>query len=348
MSVEIACSDFVELVDDYLDGGLDEARRDSFELHETGCAGCLAYHGQLRRTRHLLAAQRRRPATGAGPSGEAAPQPAERQAAFKFLQRGAVGPFSGFRWPADEWVSGTEPFAVCAGAIHACGIDDLPYWLHEELWRVELGGPVQEHEHKLLRAVRAARRAVTAWDGERARRFASHAQPKSIESPQASSSRRRRNAQRCATNSSATRTSQRRLRSRRSRRISAAGSRARTPPLRSGRVRSRGWRMSSAFVQLGRLDRVAAACGGKPPSGVVLLVCVIAAVARRLAAPRSRRPPTNEKQVRICHATSSETNPYVSETPAIANNGDLQGGHLNHEGPVFPGAEWGHDRLTTT
>ncbi|HEX4525442.1 MAG TPA: hypothetical protein VH108_01720 [Gaiellaceae bacterium] len=49
----------------------------------------------------------------------------------------------------------------------------------------------------------------------------------------------------------------------------------------------------------------------------------------------------NEKQVRICHASSSHTNPYVSEEPAIANNGDLSGGHLNHTGPVFPGADWG-------
>ena len=49
----------------------------------------------------------------------------------------------------------------------------------------------------------------------------------------------------------------------------------------------------------------------------------------------------NEKKVRICHATSSEKNPYVSNEPAIANNGDLQGGHLNHTGPVFPAADWG-------
>ena len=27
--------------------------------------------------------------------------------------------------------------------------------------------------------------------------------------------------------------------------------------------------------------------------------------------------------------------------PAIANNGDLQGGHLNHTGPVFPADDWG-------
>jgi hypothetical protein len=49
----------------------------------------------------------------------------------------------------------------------------------------------------------------------------------------------------------------------------------------------------------------------------------------------------NEKKVRICHASSSETNPYASEEPAIENNGDLHGGHLDHIGPVFPAKDWG-------
>ena len=52
----------------------------------------------------------------------------------------------------------------------------------------------------------------------------------------------------------------------------------------------------------------------------------------------------NEKQVRICHATSSESNPYVENTPAIANNGDLKGGHLDdkHHGPAsFLPIDWG-------
>ena len=75
-------------------------------------------------------------------------------------------------------------------------------------------------------------------------------------------------------------------------------------------------------------------------AGVVVLAGLVCAVccrdqARVLAVARA---PT---KVRICHATSSHSNPYVSNEPAIANNGDLQGGHLNHTGPVFPAADWG-------
>ena len=59
--------------------------------------------------------------------------------------------------------------------------------------------------------------------------------------------------------------------------------------------------------------------------------------------PAASQPNDNERKVRICHATSAEKNPYVSNEPAIANNGDLHGGHLDkeHQGPVFPGAGWG-------
>jgi hypothetical protein len=45
--------------------------------------------------------------------------------------------------------------------------------------------------------------------------------------------------------------------------------------------------------------------------------------------------------VEICHRTSADRNPYVRNRPAIANNGDLEGGHLNHVGPVYPEANWG-------
>lgn len=52
-------------------------------------------------------------------------------------------------------------------------------------------------------------------------------------------------------------------------------------------------------------------------------------------------PPEPERKVRICHATSADKNPYVSNEPAIANNGDLHGGHLDHTGPVYPANGWG-------
>ena len=37
----------------------------------------------------------------------------------------------------------------------------------------------------------------------------------------------------------------------------------------------------------------------------------------------------------ICHATNSDTNPYVTESPNIQNDGSLVGGHLDHTGPIW-------------
>lgn len=73
------------------------------------------------------------------------------------------------------------------------------------------------------------------------------------------------------------------------------------------------------------------------PWTIVVFVFALAAFA---AIPAAADLP-NEKKVRICHATSSRSNPYVENEPAIANNGDLEGGHLNHEGPAFPADDWG-------
>jgi hypothetical protein len=72
-------------------------------------------------------------------------------------------------------------------------------------------------------------------------------------------------------------------------------------------------------------------------------VLVLAAVGcLSVVGPQPAAPaPLASKSVRICHATSSQSSPYTPQEPAIANNGDLQGGHLNHTGPVFPAADWG-------
>jgi cysteine-rich repeat protein len=50
---------------------------------------------------------------------------------------------------------------------------------------------------------------------------------------------------------------------------------------------------------------------------------------------------TTPSSITICHATSSNSNPYNQQSPNIQNNGDLQGGHLNHTGGVYPTAGWG-------
>jgi anti-sigma factor RsiW len=49
----VTCQELVELVTDYFDGALDEARRDQFEAHLNVCPGCERYVEQLRVTLRL-------------------------------------------------------------------------------------------------------------------------------------------------------------------------------------------------------------------------------------------------------------------------------------------------------
>jgi len=69
--------------------------------------------------------------------------------AYKFLARGAIGPVSRVRWPlpspggAGPWLAADAPLAVCRSGVHACLKDQLAFWLHEELWQVELEGELR-------------------------------------------------------------------------------------------------------------------------------------------------------------------------------------------------------------
>lgn len=76
---------------------------------------------------------------------------------FKFLASGAVGPFSGYRWPAPggarepgEWVTAEDGLDPCRSGLHVCRSVDLPFWVHEELYVVEIDGPVTEYESFVL------------------------------------------------------------------------------------------------------------------------------------------------------------------------------------------------------
>jgi hypothetical protein len=66
--------------------------------------------------------------------------------AYKFLKTGAVGLVSGFQWPMPrgdtpgQWVEAQGPVRECESGIHVCRPGDLPYWMFDELWAIEVEG----------------------------------------------------------------------------------------------------------------------------------------------------------------------------------------------------------------
>jgi hypothetical protein len=93
--------------------------------------------------------------------------------AYKFLRSGRIGPFSGFPWPEPgEWVRADCDMVACRRGIHACRIRDLPWWLSDELWEIELGGDVRIDEHKIFAPSGRLRSQVAGWTPECAQEYA--------------------------------------------------------------------------------------------------------------------------------------------------------------------------------
>jgi hypothetical protein len=86
--------------------------------------------------------------------------------AYKFLDEGAVAPFTRFRWPRGEWVRAPQG-AGDERWIHACRVGDLPYWLPyspgAELWRVELAEPLVDAPHQIASPRGRLLEPVAAW-----------------------------------------------------------------------------------------------------------------------------------------------------------------------------------------
>jgi hypothetical protein len=99
--------------------------------------------------------------------------------AYKFLSAGRVGRFSGYEWPAPGdggpggWVRAARPLRVCVDAIHACRARDLPFWLDDELWVIELEGEVFAQDTKVVAGGGRLVSQVSGWTGEAALDFAS-------------------------------------------------------------------------------------------------------------------------------------------------------------------------------
>jgi hypothetical protein len=93
--------------------------------------------------------------------------------AYKFLRTGRIGPFSGFGWPEPGvWVRADNDTARCRTGIHACRTQDLPWWLADELWEVELADPLQVDEHKVLAPAGRLRSPIEGWTPTCARQYA--------------------------------------------------------------------------------------------------------------------------------------------------------------------------------
>jgi hypothetical protein len=95
--------------------------------------------------------------------------------AYKFLCAGRVAPFTRHVWPEPgEWVEALTPApasgtagdgpAVCLTGVHACHPRDLPLWLDDELWEIELAGQIAESDSKVAAERGRLRRRIGAWN----------------------------------------------------------------------------------------------------------------------------------------------------------------------------------------
>jgi hypothetical protein len=92
--------------------------------------------------------------------------------AFKFLAAGAVGLYSGFRWPVPgngepgEWVTMEGSLVACSRGLHACRAEGLLDWIDEELWEIELAGEVLENAEAGVVLAQRGRllRQLEEWD----------------------------------------------------------------------------------------------------------------------------------------------------------------------------------------
>lgn len=88
--------------------------------------------------------------------------------AFKFLGLDGATVISGVVWPLPE---GSSPGAwlevtavrPCREGIHACRPEDLSYWIHHELYEIELAGEIAESRHKVVAPKGRLLRRLDAW-----------------------------------------------------------------------------------------------------------------------------------------------------------------------------------------
>jgi hypothetical protein len=93
--------------------------------------------------------------------------------AYKFLREGAVAPFTGVKWPVvGEWLRAGGELELCGNGVHACRPEDLPMWLFDELWELELEPPIRSEPTHVIAAAGRLRARVESWGPDVAGAFA--------------------------------------------------------------------------------------------------------------------------------------------------------------------------------
>ncbi len=96
---------------------------------------------------------------------------------FKFLGHDATAPFSGRPWPQPsggrpgEWMTWPGPRDPCRAGLHVCRLADLPLWMNEELFAVEVDGEVDEYSTFAVTARARLSARIEDWGFETAHRL---------------------------------------------------------------------------------------------------------------------------------------------------------------------------------
>jgi hypothetical protein len=89
--------------------------------------------------------------------------------AYKVLNDGRSA-FTGWAWPLPsgetpgEWVQATGQIGLCVNGIHASNTAQLPQWLGDEIWEVELDGEILRVDPALVATRARLIRRVQEWN----------------------------------------------------------------------------------------------------------------------------------------------------------------------------------------
>lgn len=96
---------------------------------------------------------------------------------YKFLRPGRRSLFARVQWPLPSEAGGAwleaapGPLVACKNGLHACRIEDLAFWIGEELWEVELDAELAAAPDAIVARRARLLRPIEAWSAQAPRAF---------------------------------------------------------------------------------------------------------------------------------------------------------------------------------